>query len=204
MVKTIFVALLSTLQIAHFNCFHRSLILFIFTLKFQHKTVISALLHLDILKIKEKMINMFQIRQDIYSYFSETTVHGFRYVVEGRNIVEKMFWIIVIAIGFIISSFIVFKSFSDWEKTPLQTTIDKVSLPIEDLNFPAITVCNPSELQMPRRNRWMFLEKLLNWIDVKYGKIINVLAATLCNFGFRIIFLVFPIFNSTSYSLLRV
>lgn len=111
------------------------------------------------------------IRQDIYSYFSETTVHGFRYVVEGRNSFEKLFWIIVITAGFILSGLIIFQSLSDWEDTPLQTTIDQVSLPIEDLNVPAITVCNPDDLKMPRRNRWMFVEKLLNWIDLDQGEI---------------------------------
>ena len=56
-----------------------------------------------------------------------------------------------------------------WNETPLETTIEQVSLPVEELNYPAVTVCNPSELQMPRRNRWMYLEKLLNWIDVDQG-----------------------------------
>ena len=117
-----------------------------------------------------KMDAAVRVRQDIYSYFSETTVHGFRYVAEGRNSFEKLFWIIVITIGFIMSGLIIFQSFSDWEDTPLQTTIDQVSLPIEKLSVPAITVCNPDALKMPRRNRWMFVEKLFNWIDLDQGK----------------------------------
>ena len=50
-----------------------------------------------------------------------------------------------------------------WSDIPLQTTIDKVSSPVEKLDFPAITVCDTESLQMPRRNRWMYLEKLLSW-----------------------------------------
>ena len=106
----------------------------------------------------------------VSSYFRETTVHGFRYVAEGENLCEKLFWIILIIVGFIISSCIIWKSFSDWQDTPLQTTIDKVSMPIEDLPQPAITVCNSPELQMPRRNRWIYMEKVLNWIDTSQGK----------------------------------
>ena len=116
------------------------------------------------------METLADIRRDIHSYFSETTVHGFRYVVEGRNRAEKMFWIFVISAGFIFSSFIIYSSLGDWRETPLQTTIDKVSMPIEELNAPAITVCHPDDLQMPRRNRWMFLERLFNWVDTKEGK----------------------------------
>ena len=108
----------------------------------------------------------------VASYFRETTVHGFRYVVEGENICEKMFWVTVIIVGFILSGYIIVVSFREWGETPLQTTVDKVSMPIENLAQPAITVCHPLELQMPRRNRWMYMEKALNWIDKSQGKYI--------------------------------
>ena len=109
---------------------------------------------------------MSRVRRDVYDYFTTTTVHGFRYVVEGHNICEKLFWIVLIVIGFSCSFKIIFDSFDSWEQTPLQTTIDRLSQPVQELHFPAITVCNPEETQIPRRNRWMFIEQLLNWIDI--------------------------------------
>ena len=109
-------------------------------------------------------------KRAVVSYFRETTVHGFRYVAEGENICEKMFWEVIITFGFVFSGWIIHKAFDDWAETPLQTTIDKVSMPIEELDQPAITICHPSELQMPRRNRWMYIEKVLNWIDPNPGK----------------------------------
>ena len=102
------------------------------------------------------------IRKDIYSYFEETTVHGFRYVVGGRNVLERCFWIAVIAVGFYASSEIILRSFKAWDQTPVQTTIRTISMPIEELDFPTITVCNPEALQMTRRNRWMYVEQILN------------------------------------------
>ena len=110
-----------------------------------------------------------EIKTAIRSYFSETTVHGFRYVAEGGNLFEKLSWVTLISIGFILSGSIIQQSFNEWENSPLQTTIDRVSMPIEELYQPAITVCNPSELQMPRRNRWMYIERILNWIDINQG-----------------------------------
>ena len=103
-----------------------------------------------------------ELKRGVESYFSETTVHGFRYIVEGKNIYEKVFWTIMIIAGFIGGSYFIFDAFNGWQETPLETTIAKISMPIEELDQPAITVCNPSELEMPRRNRWMFVEKLLN------------------------------------------
>ena len=121
-------------------------------------------------KSQRKRRYLSEIKRAIYSYFSETTVHGFRYVAEGGNIYEKLSWVILIIIGFILSGCIIFQSFKDWTDTPLQTTIDKVSMPIEDLYQPAITVCNPTELKMPMRNRWMYIERILNWIDGDQGR----------------------------------
>ena len=111
-----------------------------------------------------------EIKEGVWTYFSETTVHGFRYVAEGGNIFEKLTWAVLILIGFILGGCLIFQSLSGWDETPLETTIAQVSMPIEKLYQPAITVCNPDELKMPLRNRWMYIEKLLNWIDVDKSK----------------------------------
>ena len=104
-------------------------------------------------------------RKEFLSYLSETTVHGFRYIVQGNNTFERLFWILVIISGFLMSGHIIRSSFLEWDTTPLQTTVEKVSLPVERLDFPAITVCHPETLQMPRRNRWIFLETILNSLE---------------------------------------
>ena len=110
------------------------------------------------------------VRNDVLrnfkDYFNDSTVHGFKYVVQGRNRYEKVFWAILIVTGFAMSGEIIYKSLSGWDETPLQTTIEKVDAPVQDYPFPAVTICDSGQLQMPRRNRWMFPEHLLNWIDI--------------------------------------
>jgi hypothetical protein len=103
-----------------------------------------------------------QLKADCAEYFSRTTVHGFQYVVEGQNRLEKWLWaiFIIIMISFCILTLIDINQ--QWKANPVETTIDEVGLPIQDLPFPAITVCDTNSLKMPRRNRWMFLETLLN------------------------------------------
>ena len=104
---------------------------------------------------------------NVKEYFNDTTVHGFRYVVHGRNRCETIFWATLIITGFLFSGHIIYTSFSAWDETPLQTTIEKVSKPIQEYPFPAVTICDHGQLQLPRRNRWMFLEQILNWIDIE-------------------------------------
>ena len=79
---------------------------------------------------------------------------------------ERVTWsvFIVIAFGYSISTFN--DAFEYWEKHPVETTIDEVGLPVHELPFPAITVCDTESLTMPRKNRWKFVEKLLNALEL--------------------------------------
>ena len=106
------------------------------------------------------------LKDEVIRFFSESPIPGFKYVVEGRDLLERVTWavFIVIAFGYSISTFN--DAFEDWEKHPVETTIDEVGLPVHELPFPAITVCDTESLTMPRKNRWMFVEKLLNALEL--------------------------------------
>ena len=116
-------------------------------------------------KIRQRDLGK-QLKKDLVGYFTETTVHGFRYVVEGRNLLERLMWILFIGFGFGFCGIIFYNAYHNWEDYPVETTIDAVGLPVQELPFPAITVCDTKSLQMPRRNRWMFLETLLNSLEL--------------------------------------
>ena len=122
---------------------------------------------------QEKKLNMDkklnlkgEAKENLVGYFSQTTVHGFRYIVQGRNIFERLIWILFILFGFVYSSYTIWKAIKHWETHPVETTIDQVGVPVQELPFPAITICDTQSLQMPRKNQWMFLETLLNSLDV--------------------------------------
>ena len=117
-------------------------------------------------KVERQRELRWELKDNLVGYFSETTVHGFRYVVQGRNLSERTAWIFFIAFGFWYSGTTVYDAYQYWEKHPVETTIDEVGLPVQELPFPAITVCDTASLTMPRKNRWMFLEKLLNSLEV--------------------------------------
>ena len=106
------------------------------------------------------------LKADVVAYFTETTVHGFRYVVQGRNMAERTVWVVLILLGFGYSGVTVYHAYNYWESHPVETTIDQVGVPVQELPFPAITVCDTPSLTMPRKNRWMFLEKLLNSLQL--------------------------------------
>ena len=111
-----------------------------------------------------------ELKEAVVGYFTETTEHGFRYVIQGRNIFERLAWILVIVGGFGYSGYTVYNAYHFWESNPVETTIDAVGLPVQELPFPAITVCDTKALEMPRKNRWMFVETLLNSLELTNPK----------------------------------
>ena len=102
------------------------------------------------------------IKDEVVKFFGESSIPGFKYVVKGQTLLERVTWAIFISIAFCYAGNTVYETFQDWERNPVITTIDEVGLSVSQLPFPAITVCDIASLKMPRQNRWKFVEKLLN------------------------------------------
>ena len=118
-------------------------------------------------KRKEKSKIIGHLKNHLVQYLSEATAHGFRYIIEGRNIYERLAWFSVVVVGFATCVVFLLSEHHHWQSDPAQTTLDQVSIPVHNLPFPSITVCDTKSLQMPRRNRWMFVENFLNAFELK-------------------------------------
>ena len=105
-------------------------------------------------------------KNDVVSFFSESTIPGFKYVVESRIWLERITWGAFLILSFWCTGWILLKQMQYWDSHPVETTIDEVGLPVDQLPFPAITVCDTASLKMPRKNQWMFLENLLNSLEL--------------------------------------
>ena len=117
-------------------------------------------------RMKKKFSWLREAKRNLVDYFSQTTVHGLRYIIDGRNVFERLIWVVMIVFGFVYCTTMIWGAFEYWKTHPVETTIDQVGVPVQELPFPTITVCDTKSLQMPRRNQWMFIETLLNSLDV--------------------------------------
>jgi formate-dependent nitrite reductase membrane component NrfD len=52
------------------------------------------------------------------AYCEATSIHGFAYWVAAPRLLEKLFWVVVVIIGFVCASLIINKSVDDWQKHP--------------------------------------------------------------------------------------
>jgi formate-dependent nitrite reductase membrane component NrfD len=61
------------------------------------------------------------------SYCETTTIHGFGYWVSATRRIEKVFWVIVVIIGFVCASLIIKTAVEDWQQNPGVVTINSFS-----------------------------------------------------------------------------
>ena len=82
------------------------------------------------------------IKGHLKKFSSVTTAHGVTYLAEdGLHILERIFWLIVVCTAIVLMTFQTLTLYQQWQDDPVVTTLDTVALPIQELDFPAITIC---------------------------------------------------------------
>lgn len=51
----------------------------------------------------------------------------------------------------------------DWSESPVITSLESISSPIDNIQFPTITVCKDETTEQP--DNWAYLEKVLNTLS---------------------------------------
>ena len=74
----------------------------------------------------------------LIEYLEQTTIHGLRYLSEGKGVFEKLIWLVIITISFCFAGYLIFRTIQDNEHEPVLTTIETAT--IKDVPFPAITI----------------------------------------------------------------
>ena len=99
--------------------------------------------------------------ENITSFLESSTIHGLAYVTTGKKYV-RLFWIIVVILGFTGASVLIYQSFDDWGRNPIKTTIETHS--ISALTFPKVTVCPPKNTYTDLNYDLMMTENMTLWI----------------------------------------
>ncbi len=64
------------------------------------------------------------------SFCSNTSIHGFPYLLQSRNIVERLFWLAVIVAAFAGSVVVIVQTVAFWVQNPTLTTAETYSLSV--------------------------------------------------------------------------
>ena len=82
------------------------------------------------------------VRRTCKSYASKSTVHGLSYLSDDDTSgFEKCLWGFIIILGLALTTFQLVLLFDEWEDSPLITTLNTSFYPIDEIQFPQVTIC---------------------------------------------------------------
>ena len=82
------------------------------------------------------------IRHAANEYVKLSTIHGFSYLSDSNpSGPSRIFWMIVAVLAILFTIFQMSSLRSQWKKNPVVTTLDTIALPIDEIEFPAVTIC---------------------------------------------------------------
>ena len=100
------------------------------------------------------------------NYCSESSIHGVPYILnENHSKLGRLFWIVAVFVALSCTSGQLFKVLSQWFDKPVVTSLDTISLPIENIEFPAVTVC-PQGSTVDLMDRF-FYNQFEEWLMLK-------------------------------------
>ena len=83
-------------------------------------------------------------------YSSATTVHGVQYIFEDDlSSLEYCFWISAVFIGISLATLLSMSAYVEWKENPVLTTVASTGHPIQEIEFPSITICAQVGLYHP-------------------------------------------------------
>ena len=101
-------------------------------------------------------------------FFSSTTAHGLAYIVEeGVLLVERVFWAIVVLLAIAFCIWQVITIWLDWQQNPVVTSLETVALPIEEIEFPAVTICPQGSVNSIMSR--VLMRQFKAWLQEKYN-----------------------------------
>ncbi|CAG9811153.1 unnamed protein product [Chironomus riparius] len=78
---------------------------------------------------------------DVQKYFEISTIHGLAYLSKRFHIAQRIFWIIALILSVIYTSFLIVQLVIKVMKFPIVSYLSDQSIPVSEINFPAVTVC---------------------------------------------------------------
>ena len=76
-----------------------------------------------------------------HEYACHTTIQGIYYIFESRRGIDQFLWFLVVVAALMFSIFQTSNLYKDWQNEPVITTLDTIAMSIEDIKFPAVTIC---------------------------------------------------------------
>ena len=81
------------------------------------------------------------VMDSLREFLETSTIHGLSHIASSPSKVSKCLWSLVVVAGFTIAVTLINNSYTDWQASPILTSIS--THPLSELDFPKVTVCPP-------------------------------------------------------------
>ena len=81
----------------------------------------------------------------LQTYCEHTSLHGWYYIAKDKKY-WKIVWGIIVVASIIVASIFIYKAAEDFTKSTVVTTIQSTTVPLSEVYFPAVTVCNINQV----------------------------------------------------------
>ena len=83
------------------------------------------------------------IKSTIQEFARTTTIHGIAYVFDNAlKTFDRILWILAVCLGTGFAIILSLEAWIDWKDSPVLTSVSSTGLPIQNIDFPAITICS--------------------------------------------------------------
>ena len=80
--------------------------------------------------------------ETVRTYLESGSINGLNHIAATKKW-ERLFWILIVILGFKISILLILEMFINWGDNPIRTDVD--TLPMSEIRFPKVTVCPPKD-----------------------------------------------------------
>ena len=89
------------------------------------------------------------IKTTTHEFANSTTIHGITYVFDtGIKAFDNLLWLLVVSFGAGIAIYMSVLAWNTWKEAPVLTSVSSTGLPLQKIDFPAITICSQGLIQV--------------------------------------------------------
>ena len=85
---------------------------------------------------------------DFKTYCEQTSLHGWYYIAKDgqKSRPWRIVWTTIVLAGIAVACFFIFNAADNFLKSTVVTTIHSTTVPLSEVYFPAVTVCNINQV----------------------------------------------------------
>ena len=82
------------------------------------------------------------LRKTSERYGDHSSIHGIGYIFDSENPhIDRVFWSAAVFLFMLLAVHLSMTTFTTWQHQPVFSSLDNTELPMEELDFPSVTIC---------------------------------------------------------------